>query len=128
MARQVQHDIIDVMTRGFLLIVLADFDDCYALHLAQEWQRVPNCPACLAGVLPSDHNMVCSKGFDCARHHEEAIGALSAGINPDIFGMAWAIGAIAALTFLSGTIVAVFMRGHPNRSLDLAQNAHHSPT
>ena len=38
-----------------------------------------------------------------------AIGALSAGIIADIFGMAWAIGAIAALTFASGVVVALLM-------------------
>ena len=38
-----------------------------------------------------------------------AIGALSAGIIADIFGMAWAIGAIAALTFASGAVVALLM-------------------
>ncbi len=39
-----------------------------------------------------------------------AIGALSAGIIADLFGFAWAIGAIAALTFLSGLIVALVMQ------------------
>ena len=43
-----------------------------------------------------------------------AIGALSAGIIADIFGMGWAIGSIAALTFLSGMIVAVLMREPTN--------------
>jgi MFS family permease len=35
-----------------------------------------------------------------------AVGALLAGGLADLFGMAWAIGAIAALTFLSGLQVA----------------------
>jgi MFS family permease len=39
-----------------------------------------------------------------------AAGALSAGIISDLFGLVWAIGAIAALTFLSGAIVAIAMR------------------
>jgi len=39
-----------------------------------------------------------------------AVGALSAGIISDYFGLVWAIGAIAALTFLSGAVVAVAMR------------------
>jgi len=39
-----------------------------------------------------------------------AIGALSAGIIADIFGMAWAVEVIAALTFVSGVIVALIMR------------------
>lgn len=38
-----------------------------------------------------------------------AIGALSAGIIADLFGFQWAIGSIAALTFLSGSIVALLM-------------------
>ena len=39
-----------------------------------------------------------------------AIGALSAGIIADLFGFQWAIGAVAALTFVSGVIVALQMR------------------
>jgi MFS family permease len=40
-----------------------------------------------------------------------AIGALSAGLIADRFGFAYAIYAIGALTFLSGAIVAIAMRG-----------------
>jgi MFS family permease len=39
-----------------------------------------------------------------------AIGALSAGIIADLFGFQWAIGSIAALTLMSGMIVALLMR------------------
>jgi len=39
-----------------------------------------------------------------------AVGALLAGVIADLFGVAWAVGAIGALTFLSGVIVAVRMR------------------
>ena len=39
-----------------------------------------------------------------------AIGALSAGLIADFFGLAWAIGSIAALTFISGVVVAILMR------------------
>ncbi|CCF00555.1 MFS transporter [Sinorhizobium fredii] len=39
-----------------------------------------------------------------------AIGALSAGLIADRFGLAWAIASVAALTFVSGTIVAFAMR------------------
>ncbi|HET9985892.1 MAG TPA: MFS transporter [Longimicrobiales bacterium] len=35
-----------------------------------------------------------------------AVGALMAGVLADLFGMAWAIGAVAVLTFLSGVLVA----------------------
>jgi MFS family permease len=41
-----------------------------------------------------------------------AIGALSAGLIADFFGLAWAIGSIAALTFVSGAVVAVLMQEH----------------
>jgi hypothetical protein len=40
-------------------------------------------------------------------------GRSSAGIIADLFGMAWAIGAIGALTFLSGAIVFVAIEGRP---------------
>jgi MFS family permease len=39
-----------------------------------------------------------------------AIGALSAGIIADFFGLPWAIGSIAGLTFISGVIVAAVMQ------------------
>ena len=39
-----------------------------------------------------------------------AVGALSAGIIADTLGISWAIGSIGALTFLSGAVVALFMR------------------
>jgi predicted MFS family arabinose efflux permease len=38
-----------------------------------------------------------------------AIGALSAGIMADLFGVAWAIAAVGVLTFASGAVVAVAM-------------------
>jgi MFS family permease len=39
-----------------------------------------------------------------------AIGALIAGIIGDLFGLAWAIAAVAILTFVSGAIVAGTMK------------------
>ena len=39
-----------------------------------------------------------------------ALGALTAGIIADLFGFAWAIASVAALTFLSGLVVAIVMR------------------
>src|SRR6266568_4516862 len=38
-----------------------------------------------------------------------AIGALLAGVLADLFGISWAIGVIAAVTFLSGVIVQAVM-------------------
>jgi MFS family permease len=39
-----------------------------------------------------------------------AIGAVSAGLIADFFGLRWAIVAVAIVTFLSGTVVGVVMR------------------
>jgi MFS family permease len=39
-----------------------------------------------------------------------ALGALAGGIIADLLGFAWAIASIAALTFLSGAVVAIVMR------------------
>ena len=39
-----------------------------------------------------------------------AIGALAAGLIADRFGLSWAIASIAALTFLSGAVVAIVMQ------------------
>jgi MFS family permease len=39
-----------------------------------------------------------------------AVGALLSGVIADLFGLAWAVGTIGILTFLSGVIVAVRMR------------------
>jgi MFS family permease len=38
------------------------------------------------------------------------VGALSAGIVADVFGISWAIGSVGVLTFLSGAVVAALMR------------------
>jgi MFS family permease len=42
-----------------------------------------------------------------------AIGALTAGVLAAIFGFAWTIAAIGALTFISGVIVARLMQEQP---------------
>ena len=39
-----------------------------------------------------------------------AIGALAAGVIADLFGLAFAISSVAAVTFMSGAVVAVVMR------------------
>jgi MFS family permease len=39
-----------------------------------------------------------------------AIGALLAGVLADLFGLSWAIGVIAGVTFLSGVVVSIVMR------------------
>lgn len=44
-----------------------------------------------------------------------ALGALAAGVLADLFGIAWTIAVIGALTFLSGIVVAVAMKEEPHR-------------
>jgi len=49
-----------------------------------------------------------------------AIGALSAGLIPDSFGLSWELLRLPGLTFFSGAVVGQFMRRHSGHSLDLA--------
>ncbi len=82
-------------------------------------------PSLIAAVSDASHPTWRARSLSVYRFWRDlgyAIGALSAGIIADIFGMAWAIGTIAALTFLSGAVVAVLMRERASRSLDLAQD------
>ncbi len=83
-------------------------------------------PSLIAAVSDASHPTWRARSLSVYRFWRDlgyAIGALSAGIIADIFGMAWAIMAIAALTFFSGAIVAVLMRERAGNSVDLAQNA-----
>jgi MFS family permease len=41
-----------------------------------------------------------------------AIGALSAGLIADFFGLRWAIVVIAVVTFVSGAVVGLVMKEH----------------
>ncbi len=86
-------------------------------------------PSLIAAVSDASHPTWRARSLSVYRFWRDlgyAIGALSAGIIADIFGMAWAIGTIATLTFLSGAVVAVLMRERVGQSLDLAQNANPS--
>jgi MFS family permease len=70
-------------------------------------------PSLIAAVSDASHPGWRARSLSVYRFWRDlgyAIGALSAGIIADRFGLAWAIGSIAAMTFLSGVIVAVFMR------------------
>jgi MFS family permease len=70
-------------------------------------------PCLIAAVSDASHPTWRARSLSVYRFWRDlgyAIGALSAGIVADIFGMAWAIGAIAMLTFASGAVVAVLMR------------------
>ncbi|HYT89558.1 MAG TPA: MFS transporter [Gemmataceae bacterium] len=69
-------------------------------------------PSLIAAVSDASHPTWRARSLSVYRFWRDlgyAIGALSAGIIADLFGMAWAIGIIGALTFLSGTIVAAVM-------------------
>ncbi|WP_296744751.1 MFS transporter [Mesorhizobium sp.] len=70
-------------------------------------------PSLIAAVSDASHPSWRARSLSVYRFWRDlgyAIGALSAGLIADFFGFATAIAAIAALTFLSGAIVAVVMR------------------
>ncbi|BCM19045.1 MFS transporter [Mesorhizobium sp. J8] len=70
-------------------------------------------PSLIAAVSDASHPSWRARSLSVYRFWRDlgyAIGALSAGLIADFFGFAAAIMAIAALTFLSGAIVAVTMR------------------
>ena len=70
-------------------------------------------PSLIAAVSDASHPTWRARSLSVYRFWRDlgyAIGALSAGIIADRFGLSWAIASIAALTFASGLIVAVVMR------------------
>jgi MFS family permease len=80
-------------------------------------------PSLIAAVSDASHPAWRARSLSVYRFWRDlgyAIGALSAGIIADIFGMAWAIGSIAMLTFLSGAVVALVMREKMRGGLDVA--------
>jgi MFS family permease len=80
-------------------------------------------PSLIAAVSDASHPTWRARSLSVYRFWRDlgyAIGALSAGIIADIFGMAWAIGSIAGLTFLSGMVVALIMRDKVLGRLDAA--------
>jgi MFS family permease len=71
-------------------------------------------PTLIASVSDASHPSWRARSLSVYRFWRDmgyAIGALSAGIIADLFGAAWAIGAIGGLTFASGALVAVVMTG-----------------
>jgi MFS family permease len=73
-------------------------------------------PSLIAAVSDASHPSWRARSLSVYRFWRDlgyAIGALTAGIIADQFGLAAAIVAIAALTFLSGVIVAVVMEARP---------------
>jgi MFS family permease len=70
-------------------------------------------PALLAVVSDVAHPSWRARALSVYRFWRDlgyAFGAVSAGLIADFFGLRWAIVTIAAVTFLSGTVVAVVMR------------------
>jgi MFS family permease len=70
-------------------------------------------PGLIAAVSDASHPSWRARSLSVYRFWRDlgyAIGALSAGIIADRFGLSAAISSIAALTFISGVVVAVFMR------------------
>ncbi len=82
-------------------------------------------PSLIAAVSDASHPTWRARSLSVYRFWRDlgyAIGALSAGIIADIFGMAWAIESIAMLTFLSGMVVALAMREKTRGGPDVAQS------
>lgn len=83
-------------------------------------------PSLIAAVSDASHPSWRARSLSVYRFWRDlgyAIGALSAGVIADIFGLSWAIGTIATLTFLSGVVAALLMREQSAGVLDLAQTA-----
>ena len=83
-------------------------------------------PSLIAAVSDASHPAWRARSLSVYRFWRDlgyAIGALSAGLIADRFGLAWAIVSIAALTFASGVVVAVFMPERAPTSFDVAQEA-----
>jgi MFS family permease len=83
-------------------------------------------PSLIAAVSDASHPSWRARSLSVYRFWRDlgyAIGALSAGIIADRFGLSAAISSIAALTFISGGVVAAFMREGAATSVDLAQKA-----
>jgi MFS family permease len=69
-------------------------------------------PTLIAAVSDASHPSWRARSLSVYRFWRDlgyAVGALAAGIMADMFGAAWAIAAIAVLTFGSGVVVAAVM-------------------
>lgn len=73
-------------------------------------------PVLIAAVSDNSHPSWRARSLSVYRFWRDlgyAVGALSAGIVADLFGISWAIGSVGALTFLSGAVAAVSMHSRP---------------
>jgi MFS family permease len=69
-------------------------------------------PALIAAVSDASHPSWRARSLSVYRFWRDlgyAVGALSAGIIADTWGISWAIGSVGVITFLSGAVVAVFL-------------------
>ena len=69
-------------------------------------------PSLIAAVSDASHPTWRARSLSVYRFWRDlgyAIGALSAGLIADFFGLVWAISSIAALTFVSGVVVAILL-------------------
>jgi MFS family permease len=70
-------------------------------------------PSLIAAVSDASHPSWRARSLSVYRFWRDlgfAMGALSAGLIADRFGLSWAITSIAVLTFVSGAIVAIVMQ------------------
>jgi MFS family permease len=70
-------------------------------------------PALIAAVSDASHPSWRARSLSVYRFWRDlgyAVGALSAGVVADLFGLAWAIGSVGVLTFASGAVVAIVFR------------------
>jgi len=84
-------------------------------------------PSLIAAVSDASHPRWRARSLSVYRFWRDlgyAIGALAAGIIADLLGLAWAIGSVGALTFLSGVIVALLMREKPSTPAATAPRSH----
>lgn len=73
-------------------------------------------PTLIAAISDAAHPAMRARALSVYRFWRDlgyAVGALTSGVIADIFGFEAAILAIAALTFLSGTVVTALMQEQP---------------
>jgi MFS family permease len=83
-------------------------------------------PTLIAAVSDASHPSWRARSLSVYRFWRDlgyAIGALSAGVIADTLGLSWAIRIIAALSFLSGTIVVLFMRERSQTDVAVLTNS-----
>jgi MFS family permease len=83
-------------------------------------------PTLIAAVSDASHPSWRARSLSVYRFWRDlgyAIGALCAGIIADIFGMQWAIVAIAGVTLASGAVVALAMNGRDRAAPPAAESA-----